>query len=45
MREELAGDPEVDYLIAFVESAKRGIHKNTPRGGRGGGAGEGEADV
>jgi UDP-N-acetylglucosamine acyltransferase len=36
MREELAGDPEVDYLIAFVESAKRGVHKNLPRGGRGG---------
>ena len=37
IREELAGDPEVDYLIAFVESAKRGIHKSPPRGGRGGG--------
>lgn len=42
MREELAGDPEVDYLIAFVESAKRGIHKNLPRGGRGAAAAEAE---
>jgi len=43
MRRELAGDPEVDYLIAFVESAKRGVHKSLPRGGRGGaGATEGE---
>jgi len=46
MKEELAGDPEVDYLISFIESAKRGIHKNLPRGGRGGGASaEGEADA
>lgn len=46
MREELAGDPEVDYLIAFVESAKRGVHKNLPRGGRGGtAAAEGEGDA
>lgn len=44
IRKDLAGDPEVDYLIEFVESAKRGIHKNTPRGGRGGG-GDGEADA
>jgi UDP-N-acetylglucosamine acyltransferase len=35
---ELAGDPQVDYLIAFVESAKRGVYKSLPRGGgRGGG--------
>lgn len=46
MKEELVGDPEVDYLISFVESAKRGIHKNLPRGGRGGAsAAEGEADA
>jgi len=36
IRRELAGDPEVDYLIAFVESARRGLHKSTGRGGRGG---------
>jgi UDP-N-acetylglucosamine acyltransferase len=42
MREELAGDPEVDYLIAFVESAKRGIHKGMPRGGRTGGDADGD---
>ena len=45
MREELAGDPEVDYLIAFVESAKRGIHKNLPRGGRGAAAAAEESDA
>jgi UDP-N-acetylglucosamine acyltransferase len=39
IREELAGDPDVDYLISFIESAKRGIHKGLPRGGRAG-AGE-----
>src|SRR6185436_10511234 len=32
IREELAGDPDVDYLISFIESAKRGIHKGLPRG-------------
>jgi UDP-N-acetylglucosamine acyltransferase len=38
LREELAGDPDVDYLIAFVEGARRGVHKSPPRGGgRGGG--------
>jgi len=38
LKAELAGDPDVDYLIAFVESSQRGIHKSTPRGGgRGGG--------
>jgi UDP-N-acetylglucosamine acyltransferase len=42
MRQELAGDPDVDYLIAFVESAQRGVHKSMPRGGRAG-AGGGEA--
>jgi UDP-N-acetylglucosamine acyltransferase len=44
IRKELAGDSEVDYLIAFVESAKRGIHKNLPRGGRGGAAAAGEGE-
>jgi UDP-N-acetylglucosamine acyltransferase len=42
IRKDLAGDPEIDYLIAYVESAKRGIHKSMPRGGRGGAAAEGE---
>jgi UDP-N-acetylglucosamine acyltransferase len=38
LRAELAGDPEVDYLIAFVESSKRGVYRSLPRGGaRGGG--------
>jgi UDP-N-acetylglucosamine acyltransferase len=38
IRAELAGDPDVDYLIAFVESSQRGIIKSPPRGGsRGGG--------
>ena len=40
LRAELAGDPDVDYLIAFIESAKRGVHKLAPRGGRGGGSEE-----
>ena len=36
---ELAGDPDVDYLIAFVESSRAGGHQvRAPRGGgRGGG--------
>ncbi|HYG63034.1 MAG TPA: acyl-ACP--UDP-N-acetylglucosamine O-acyltransferase [Thermoanaerobaculia bacterium] len=38
MRAELAGDPDVDYLIAFVEGSSRGVHKSMPRGGRSGGA-------
>jgi UDP-N-acetylglucosamine acyltransferase len=42
LRAELAGDPEVDYLIAFVETAKRGIHKGLPRGGRAGGEADGD---
>jgi len=38
IRAELAGDPDVDYLIAFVEGSQRGIIKSPPRGGsRGGG--------
>lgn len=46
LREEADGDPDVAYLIAFVEGAKRGIHKSQPRGGRSGvEKGEGEADV
>lgn len=43
IREELAGDPEVDYLVSFVETARRGVHKSMPRGGRAGGAEEGES--
>lgn len=43
IREELPGDPEVEYLISFIESAKRGVHKSAPRGGRTGGeSGDGE---
>ena len=38
LRAEVAGDPELDYLIAFVETSQRGVHKSPPRGGgRGGG--------
>jgi len=38
LRVELAGDPQIDYLISFVESSQRGLHKSPPRGGaRGGG--------
>jgi UDP-N-acetylglucosamine acyltransferase len=38
MREEVGGDPEVDHLIAFVESSRRGVIKAVPRGmGRGAG--------
>jgi UDP-N-acetylglucosamine acyltransferase len=41
LKAELASDPDVDYLIAFVDSSQRGIHKSTPRGGgRGGGEAE-----
>ncbi|HEX2224671.1 MAG TPA: acyl-ACP--UDP-N-acetylglucosamine O-acyltransferase [Thermoanaerobaculia bacterium] len=41
LRAELGGDPagDVEYLIAFVESAKRGVHKSSPRGGGRGGGG------
>ncbi|HTQ80115.1 MAG TPA: acyl-ACP--UDP-N-acetylglucosamine O-acyltransferase [Thermoanaerobaculia bacterium] len=37
--------PEIDYLVEFVESARRGVHKAPPGrgGGRAGRAGEGEA--
>ncbi len=38
LKAELAGDPDVDYLIGFVESSQRGVYKSMPRGGaRGGG--------
>ena len=33
--------PEIEYLIAFVESARRGVYKNPP--GRSGGRAGGEA--
>jgi UDP-N-acetylglucosamine acyltransferase len=42
IREELGGDadPDVEYLVEFVETAKRGVHKSLPgrKGGRGGGS-------
>ncbi|MCB1054095.1 MAG: acyl-ACP--UDP-N-acetylglucosamine O-acyltransferase [Acidobacteria bacterium] len=40
LRGELGGHPEVDHLVAFVESAQRGVIKALPgrRGGRGGDA-------
>lgn len=41
LREELSGTPDIDYLIDFVGSSRRGIHKAAPRGGRGAAA-EGE---
>jgi UDP-N-acetylglucosamine acyltransferase len=44
LKAELAGDPDVDYLIAFVESSRRGLHKSTPRGGGRGGDGGGEPE-
>lgn len=39
LRGELAGHPEVDHLVGFIESSKRGVVKGLPRrrGGRGGG--------
>lgn len=41
IRAEVTGDPNVDDLVSFVESARRGVHKSPPRGGgRGGGEGE-----
>lgn len=45
LRAELGGDPDVDYLIAFVESSQRGVHKSMPRGGRAGGGGAEPAPV
>jgi UDP-N-acetylglucosamine acyltransferase len=38
IRAELSGDEAVDYLVSFVETARRGIHKSRPRGGRSGGS-------
>jgi len=40
IREELAGDAEIDYLLAFIASSQRGIHKSAPgrSGGRAGAA-------
>ncbi|HXU47258.1 MAG TPA: acyl-ACP--UDP-N-acetylglucosamine O-acyltransferase [Thermoanaerobaculia bacterium] len=40
LRAELSGDPNVAYLIDFVETAKRGYYRSLPgrRSGRGGGA-------
>lgn len=43
MAAEVAGSPEVDHLIAFVRSARRGVVKSLPgqrSSGRGGGGGE-----
>jgi UDP-N-acetylglucosamine acyltransferase len=40
IREELAGDPDVDYFLAFIASSRRGLHKATP--GRGGGRAGGD---
>ncbi len=42
LRAELAGDPNVDYLIDYVETAKRGYYRSLPgrRSGRGGGTSE-----
>jgi UDP-N-acetylglucosamine acyltransferase len=44
IREELPGDPDVGYLVAFIESAKRGVHKSAPRGGRTGGGESGDGE-
>lgn len=46
IRAELAGDPEVDYLVDFVTGARRGYIKTIPgrRGERGAGA-DGDADT
>ncbi len=38
IRAELSGDEAVDYLVSFIETAKRGVHKSRPRGGRAGGS-------
>lgn len=37
IRGELAGDPDVDYLIHFLETSQRGVHRSSPRGGDRGG--------
>ena len=46
LRRELAGHPEVDHLIAFIEGSKRGVVKALPgrRGGRGGSGVEGDGE-
>jgi UDP-N-acetylglucosamine acyltransferase len=46
IREELGAppDPDIEYLISFIESAKRGVHKSAPRGGRTGGGESGDGD-
>lgn len=44
IREELPGDPDVGYLVSFIESAKRGVHKSAPRGGRTGGGESGDGE-
>lgn len=38
IRAELSGDDAVDSLVSFIETAKRGVYKTRPRGGRAGGA-------
>ena len=44
MREELPGDPDVEILISFVESTRRGVTKSAPKGRMRGAQGEeGEA--
>jgi UDP-N-acetylglucosamine acyltransferase len=46
IREELSGDPDVDYLLGFIASSQRGLHKATPGrgGGRAGGGSGGGAE-
>jgi UDP-N-acetylglucosamine acyltransferase len=56
IRGELAGEPKdptdptdptdsnMAYLVAFIESARRGIHKGLPRGGRSGGGEPGDGE-
>jgi UDP-N-acetylglucosamine acyltransferase len=44
IREELPGDPDIEYLVSFVASARRGIHKGQPRGGRSGGGEPGDGE-
>ena len=45
IRAELSGDPDIEYLVAFVESSRRGLHKALPGriGGRAGGSGGADA--
>lgn len=45
IRAELGGDPEVEALVHFVETTRRGVVKTPPRGRtRGGGGGEPEEE-